>query len=51
MKAATEARIAKMARQAAKAICQLRRDGEREAAAKLQAAAIETAELMRAGRL
>lgn len=47
----TEQRIAKMARQSAKIICQLRRSGETAAALKLQAAAIETAELMRAGRL
>ena len=47
----TEQRIAKMARRSAKLIMGLERAGEREGAAKLRAAAIEVAELMRAGRL
>jgi hypothetical protein len=48
---ANEQRIAKMARKAAKLIVGLERDGEWAAAARLRAAAKETAELMRAGRL
>jgi hypothetical protein len=51
MQTTAETRIAKMARKTAKLICQLRRDGEMAAAAKLEAAACEVAEQMRAGRL
>lgn len=47
----TEKRIAKMARTAAKAICALRRAGDLVGARKLEGAALEAAELMRAGRL
>lgn len=47
--AATERRIARVARQAAKVICQLRRNGEREAAARLQEVACEAVDRMRAG--
>lgn len=46
-----EQRIGRMARKAAKIIIQLRKDGEQEAARKLEAAAIEAAEQMRAGLL
>jgi hypothetical protein len=46
-----EDRIAKMARRAAKLICGLEREGEREAAARLRAAAMEATALMRQGRL
>lgn len=50
-KMTTEQRIAKMARATAKLVCELRRQGEEAAALKLSNAAIEAAELMRAGRL
>lgn len=47
----TERRVAKMARRCAKVIGELRREGHLEAAQRLQAAAIEAADLMRAGKL
>lgn len=46
-----EQRIAKMARRMAKMIIGLEKDGEIEAAARMRLAAMETANLMRAGRL
>ena len=49
--AANEQRIAKMARQTAKLIIKLEHEGERVAAAKLRDAAVEAADLMRAGKL
>jgi hypothetical protein len=45
--ATNEQRIAKMARKAAKLITQLEREGERDAAARLRAVAIFTANQMR----
>lgn len=46
-----EKRIEKMARKMAKIVIQMRRDGDRDGVAKLEAAAIETANQMRVGKL
>lgn len=48
---ATERRIARVARQAARIVLELRREGDREGAARFEAAAIETCERMRRGVL
>lgn len=45
----TEAKIAKLARSAARFICRLERRGDLEAAAKVRSAALEAVETMRAG--
>jgi hypothetical protein len=46
-----EQRCARIARQSARIVLELRRDGHQEAAAKLEAAAIEAVELVRRGAL
>ena len=48
---AREQRCARLARKSARLILELRRDGEIEAAAKLEAAAIEAVEAVRKGEL
>ena len=49
-RASVERRIARVSRQCARVVLELRKEGDRAGAARLEAAAIETVEQMRRGQ-